>query len=155
MHGGKNTGAPAGNQNARQHGIYSAALTADEAGIFDTIVVGELDQEIKIAKLQLLRALNAQNVAAGKPELDEYTRHTGRGSKGKSREEKHRTRNYTDAIQKILGRIGDLEVKRATLLEVGRGGGDDTPTPDSVRVSVQDATMTADEIAAANDASEI
>lgn len=124
MHGGKSTGAPAGNQNARQHGIYSDALTADEVELFDAIAVGELEQELKIARLQLRRALLAQNAADGKPELEEFTTHRGKGSRGKPREEKHRARNYTDVIQKLLGRIGDLEVRRVALREAGANGGE-------------------------------
>lgn len=59
-HGGISTGAPKGNQNARKHGIYSDKLPADEQGMWDEIDVGTLDDDIKIAKLQLRRALLAQ-----------------------------------------------------------------------------------------------
>jgi multidrug efflux pump subunit AcrA (membrane-fusion protein) len=150
MHGGKSTGAPLGNQNARQHGIYSDALSADEVEIYEAITAGDLEEELKIARLQLRRAMLAQKASGGRPELDEFTKHRGKGSRGKPSEEKHRARNYTDVIQKLLGRIGDLEVKRAQLLEVGRGGSDDRPPPSAVSVRVEDASMTTEEIDLAN-----
>jgi hypothetical protein len=152
LHGGA---SPSTNQNARKHGIYSAVLLPEEEELYESIAVGDLDQEIKMARLQLRRAMLAQTVSGGKPELDEFTAHKGKGSRGKPREEHHRVRNYMDPIQRLLGRIGDLELKRAQLLTVGRGGADDTPPPSAVRVTVEDATMTSEEIAAANEDGDI
>lgn len=37
MHGGKSTGAPKANQNARTHGIYSDALAEDEKGLWEQV----------------------------------------------------------------------------------------------------------------------
>jgi hypothetical protein len=148
LHGGA---TPSTNQNARKHGIYSAVLLPEEEELFDEIAVGDLDQEIKVARLQLRRAMLAQTQAGGKPELDEFTAHKGKGSRGKSREEHHRVRNYLDPIQRLLGRVGDLELKRAQLLAVGRGGNTDTPPPAAVKVTVEDASMTPEEIAEANE----
>jgi len=102
-----------------------------EAELFDDIKSDQLEQELKIAKLQLRRALLAQNHNGDKPVLDEFTAYKGKGSKSKTREERHRRVNYIDVIQKLLGRIGDLELKRALLLE--RGGAGDT-TPDAFEV---------------------
>jgi hypothetical protein len=127
LHGGKSPGAPKGNQNARKHGIYSDALTPEEGELFEEIKSDQLEQELKIAKIQLRRALIAQNESGAKPELMEFTAHRGKGSRAKGpREERYRRLNYSDSIQKLLGRIGDLELKRALLLAKG-GPGDTIP----------------------------
>ncbi|AVX13810.1 HGGxSTG domain-containing protein [Stutzerimonas stutzeri] len=128
-HGGTSTGAPAGNQNARKHGIYSAAIQADEADLWDEIAIGSLDDDIRIAKLQLRRALIAQAKAEAGDGLD-VDSHTvsfnapdsgaddDTPQKGyRSESTQRRRRDYEDIINRLLGRIGDLEVKRSDLLK--------------------------------------
>ena len=70
MHGGKAAETHKGNQNARKHGIYSDAIQAEESELWDQIDVGSLDDDIRIAKLQLRRALIAQNKAEAGDGLD-------------------------------------------------------------------------------------
>jgi uncharacterized protein YjcR len=60
-HGGKSTGAPKGNQNGIRHGIYSSALTLDEKELWEQIKVGSLDDELRMARIQYLRALNTED----------------------------------------------------------------------------------------------
>lgn len=119
VHGGASTGPKnaSGNQNARKHGIYSDALTADEAGIWDEINVGTLDDDIKIAKLQLRRALIAQAKAEEGDGLDLDVETDSNGPAGSTRSTQRRRRGYEDIINRLLGRIGDLEAKRAELLK--------------------------------------
>lgn len=151
MHGGKAADTHKGNQNARKHGIYSDTLTEDETSLWDSISVGTLDDDIKIAKLQLRRALIAQakSEAGDGLDLDLESIHTpgsdpvDEGDEpiepGKpSRTVQRRRRGYEDIINRLLGRIGDLEAKRADILKKLDGEGDDT-APQRIEVVVTDA----------------
>lgn len=130
MHGGKSTGAPKGNQNARTHGIYADVLAEDEKGLWEQVEVGNLDNAIKIAHLQLRRALIAQNKAEGGDGLDldlesisTVIPESGSEDDGQPAETPRQTstvqrrrRPYEDIINRLLGRIGDLEAKRAEII---------------------------------------
>ena len=120
MHGGKSTGAPKANQNARTHGIYSDALVEDERSLWDQVEVGNLDNAIRIAHLQLRRAMIAQRAAeAGDGlDLDAEIESSGGGKEGggDSTSTQRRRRPYEDIINRLLGRIGDLEAKRAEII---------------------------------------
>lgn len=130
MHGGKGSGAPKANQNARTHGIYSGVLAEDEAGLWDRVEVGNLDSAIKIAHLQLRRALIAQNKAEGGDGLDldlesvntlfpgdeEVDQDGAPAQPRRTTTVQRRRRPYEDIINRLLGRIGDLEAKRADIL---------------------------------------
>lgn len=123
MHGGK---TPATNQNARKHGIYGAGLLDEEHDLWDAINVGSLDDDIRIAKLQLRRALIAQkNQPADGLELYEQTMNGGGGDGSEEKPAasiKRRRTQYDDIISRLLGRIGDLELKRSEMLERTGGG---------------------------------
>lgn len=135
-HGGKSTGAPSGNQNARKHGIYSDAIHAYESELWEQIGVGSLDDDIRIAKLQLRRALIAQNKADSGDGLDldldsintvlpavSEGEEDGTGSQpSQTQTVQRRRRQYEDIINRLLGRIGDLEAKRADILIKSRDG---------------------------------
>lgn len=142
MHGGKAAETHKGNQNARKHGIYSDTLTADEQGLWDEINVGSLDDDIRIAKLQLRRALIAQAKAeAGDGlDLDAVIENSGAGEEGgyANTSTQRRRRGYEDIINRLLGRIGDLEAKRAEMMKKQEGLPDDLP-PTRVEVIVRDA----------------
>ncbi|TWI52971.1 hypothetical protein IQ22_02806 [Pseudomonas duriflava] len=137
-HGGASTGAPKGNQNARKHGIYSDTLTADEQGMWDEINVGTLDDDIKIAKLQLRRALIAQAKAEEGDGLDLDVETDSNGPSGSTKTTQRRRRGYEDIINRLLGRIGDLEAKRADIMKKLEGD-DEGPAPQRVEVVVTDA----------------
>lgn len=117
LHGGTNPGAPKGNQNARKFGIYSDTLTADERSIWNDIELGTLDDDIKIAKLQLRRALIAQAKAEEGDGLELEVETDSNGPAGSTKSTQRRRRGYEDIINRLLGRIGDLEAKRAELLK--------------------------------------
>ena len=74
LHGGKSTGAPPeslkGNQNARKHGLYSKVLSADERELFQEIKPGDVDDELRLLRIRLLRALKAEQEVLENP-LDE------------------------------------------------------------------------------------
>lgn len=143
-HGGCNTGAP-GNKNAFKHGIYSAGLFDHELEIYEKIKVGTLDPEIKLARMQLRRAfiaLKDQAESMGEQGLADLARKglavaegtfvghrkDGKPAKGDRaglslQELKVKAPNLHRPIYELLGRIGDLEAKRALVL----GGKPDHP----------------------------
>jgi hypothetical protein len=61
MHGGTNPGPGKNNKNALKHGIYSDVLDPDEKEQWHKIEVDTLEDEIKILKLRLKRAIKAGN----------------------------------------------------------------------------------------------
>ena len=154
VHGGNSTGpkVQTGNQNARKHGIYSDTLTADEQGLWEQIDVSSLDDEIRIAELQLRRALIAQNKAEAGDGLDldldsvntvlpAVSDDDEEGSGEQPRQTttvQRRRRPYEDIINRLLGRIGDLKAKRAEMMKKQEGLLDDLP-PTRVEVIVRDA----------------
>lgn len=60
MHGGKSTGAKE-NQNAKKHGIYSKFITDDEWQAVEQSELDNLDDELRLCKVRLLRALRSEN----------------------------------------------------------------------------------------------
>ncbi|MBA5956252.1 hypothetical protein GIB64_02315 [Pseudomonas lactis] len=151
LHGGAATKANKGNQHARKHGIYSDTLTVDEQGLWDDIGIGTLDDDIKIAKLQLRRALLAQAKAEAGDGLDLdlesiNIRGTDPVEEGEAPQEpgqpttttQRRRRGYEDIINRLLGRIGDLESKRADMMKK-LDPDDEGPLPQRIEVVVTDA----------------
>lgn len=153
LHGGMNPGAPKGNQNARKHGIYSDTLTADEEGLWELIDVSSLDDEIRIAELQLRRALIAQNKAEAGDGLDldldsvntvlPAVSEDGEDGTGEQPRQtttvQRRRRPYEDIINRLLGRIGDLKAKRATIIA------GTPPPPDGDDIPASEYTLSPDE----------
>jgi hypothetical protein len=137
-HGGKSVGPPKGTRNNLKHGIYSSGLMPGEAQIWGDIPVGSLDDEIKLAKLQLRRALMAQQKINEQPrterglendaapvgmELSEIRDEPVRENSG-GRTVTHKRPDYRSEIYRLLGRVKDLEAARALILQANGGGGD-------------------------------
>lgn len=139
MHGGTNTGAPKGNENALKHGIYSRRLTDEEITIAGDIKLGTLDEEIRLYRIRLRRALEAEAAANGEAELEEVIDRAGGGAAFAHHETKKRVRDYHKIIDTITGRIESLEKTRAAFL--AEQGGDD-PTNEMTR---DDTTIAPDE----------
>jgi hypothetical protein len=93
MHGGTNTGAPAGNDNAVKHGIYRSTLTDDERADYDSLQLGDVDHELRLVRVRLARALKAER---------------------DSKDPKH---DYTDTVDRLLARITSLELTRKRLAD--------------------------------------
>ena len=125
MHGGGSTGPKdnRGNQNARKHGIYSNHLTEEERRQFDEIELGAVDQELRLARIRLARALAAEHDAKGEPEILEVVENEGGGEYTPARSEKRRVRDYGSAIDRLMSRIESLERTRK-LLDAGNGDND-------------------------------
>lgn len=119
LHGGK---TPKGQRNALKHGIYAVGIREDEKELWEDIPIGTLDDELRLARLQLRRALEAQRradeaAADGRPveglELTEVSR--AKSDKKLSLSEKRTRPDYRAEINRLLGRIADLETKRLAL----------------------------------------
>jgi len=89
-----------GNTNALKHGIYRAHLTEEEREAYDSLTLGRVDEEIRLARIRLSRTLRAE------------------------REHPTATTDYAALIDRQLGRIEGLERTRARMLNGADGGGD-------------------------------
>ena len=109
MHGGKSTGAPLGNDNAVKHGIYRATLTDEEREGYDSLELGSVDHELRLARIRLARTLKAERDGV---KVDQ---------------------DYGYVVDRFLGRIDGLERTRQRLMEES-GRHDDVilidPNPD-------------------------
>ena len=131
LHGGASTGPkkPAlGNKNAAKPGsIYSQYLTPEEQIAFDSLELGKVDDELRLTRIRLARALAAEN---HKPEIDAITiREGGRGVGVVPLEKSYKRRDYVGIIDKLTARIESLERTRAELLAK------DTAPPDNDQVT--------------------
>lgn len=137
MHGGKSTGAPKGNQNnLKAGGIYSQYFTDEEKQLSINLELGSLDDELKLTKIRLMRALKAeaeQQEQIDKLELEAYTESPVLFGGIPDDEEiittkQFKRRDYVSIIDRLTARIESLEIKRASLvlmsidIERKRGG---------------------------------
>lgn len=61
LHGGKSTNtAPKGNKFALKHGLYSKMLSEEDKEVYFQAELGTVDEEIRMAKVQLAKAYRAQ-----------------------------------------------------------------------------------------------
>jgi len=104
LHGGKSTGPRPGNNVLRVHGCYSRYLSPEELEVWEIIKVGSLDDEIRIAKIMLRRALL------------------------RARDDKAIVL-FSEIIDRQLRTIGRLEIQRAQIL----GGGVGAPAIEAAR----------------------
>lgn len=130
MHGGKSTGAPKGNKNnLKAGGIYSQFLTDEEQIISAEMELGSLDEELKLCKIRLMRALKAEaeqqaqveefdklelealnespSLIGGLPDNDELIQ-----------TKQFRRRDYGAIIDRLIARIESLETRRASLIQM-------------------------------------
>lgn len=130
LHGGKSTGAPKGNKNnLKAGGIYSQFLTDEERAISAEMELGSLDEELKLCKIRLMRALKAEaeqqaqveefnklelealnespSLIGGLPDNDEIIQ-----------TKQFRRRDYGTIIDRLIARIESLETRRASLIQM-------------------------------------
>lgn len=141
LHGGTNPGAPKGNQNARKRGLYTSVLTEAQKEMWDDVPVGDVSDEIKVAKLQLLEAMAGKaeqdqwltiedaTKAKNKIPIEEISMRSGKdGKKVTSSVDVTRRRvNYDRAIHNIMNRIVRLENQQHILT-----GGDSMTAEDKI-----------------------
>jgi hypothetical protein len=128
MHGGKNT-QKKGNQNGLKHGIYAKGMTEEEVGFLDHITVDHLDDEIRLCKLRIRRALIARKEIEENPEsldsgfeITEVKRFERRTAVGEKEVEQRRRElttkrpDFESIIDRYMGRLNGLIRTRAELL---------------------------------------
>lgn len=136
LHGGK---SPATNKNALKHGLYTKTLSPEEQALWSEIEVGNIENEIRMMKIMLNRAIelnaaireapnDAKNLAGF--ELSEISK----SSKGGGKADTSFTSKRPDTvamIDRFAGRIASLEKTRAELMAAaaGEGGEDSGPLP--------------------------
>ena len=160
-HGGASTGAPKGNKNALKHGAYSKFYTDDELGQLDDISTADIESELKLCKVQLIRALNAaeeQSSFDDSKQLDLVGQSTQVVKNGEqiSRQEiskKYAKTDYTGIIDRLIGRIQSLtqtmqdmsikaidkQMREIELEAIKSSMGDNGVQPVTVNIEVKDA----------------
>lgn len=122
MHGGNATKTHKGNQNARKHGIYSAYLTEEEREVWHTLELGAVDEELRLTRIRLRRALARESEYGNTLELDsekaEPVEVEGKVLEGVEKITRtSKVRDYSALIDKLTARIESLERTRAELLK--------------------------------------
>src|SRR5699024_407247 len=134
MHGGKSTGAPAKNKNAaKPGGLYSKFLTDEEKKISEQIKLGQVDEELRLTRIRLMRAMERENEFANTLEDDQEKREPVEidGEAVPNAEKvtvKRKVRDCGALIDRLPPRIESLEKTRAQLVEIERAGGGDSET---------------------------
>lgn len=134
-HGAQRGGKP-GNMNNLRHGLYAKALLPGEAELLEGVKPGNLDWEIRITKLRLMRALNAEKEQIEKLKSDnpesafevyESNREVSTGADGKGssikRTQKSHVVDFNNKINSLINQLVKLENQRYVLM----GGTDMTP----------------------------
>lgn len=125
MHGGKTGKTHKGNQHAVKHGIYGSVLSDEEKELWDQVELGKVDDELRLCRLRLVRALKAEEAAQEQPELDGRTEEpavVGGVPLDDEIIEKRafKRRDYSALIDRLMGRIESLERTRLELVNKGK-----------------------------------
>jgi len=117
-HGGLSTGPKNPNtaRNALKHGIYATRFTDEEIALAQGLQLGTVDEELRLMRVRLRRALEAEHQAAGEPEVLEVVERNIDSKTGAQEENKSRVRDYVGIIDKIVARIESLELERILIL---------------------------------------
>jgi hypothetical protein len=146
-HGGLSTGpkdTTNSSRNALKHGIYATRFTDEELALSQELKLGNVDEELRLMRLRLRRALEAEHQANGEPELDEVIERDISSDIGARSEEKKRVRDYNGIVDRIVGRIESLEMKRMELLKHEEGGEADKEPIGKIVVEVVSARASPD-----------
>nr|WP_199065080.1 HGGxSTG domain-containing protein [Chromobacterium sp. ASV5] len=121
LHGGKSTGPKnqRGNKNAARPGsLYSQFLTEEEREIAASMELGSVDEELRVTRIRLMRALRLEEERSDMLEVHETIERTGGGEYAPGDEEKKRVRDYAGLIDKLTSRIESLELRRVQILAI-------------------------------------
>lgn len=131
MHGGKSKGAKKGNKyRAKPGSLYSKFLTDEERQISDSIVLGSIDDELRLTRIRLMRALGREDRIDEEADPDSVVELESKtvepvmlGDVPDHEEEPivtrtYRRRDYVAIIDRLTARIASLEMQRATLLQM-------------------------------------
>lgn len=122
LHGGAAAKKNKGNSNARTHGIYSSVYSDEEKEIWDGIELGRIDDELKLCRIRLKRALEAEQKADGELELDARTEEPAVIGGMPIDDEQivkrsFKRRDYSVLIDRLMVRIESLERTRVELMK--------------------------------------
>ncbi len=123
LHGG-NAGAPKGNQNTKKAGsLYSAFFTPEENEISENLDLTRIDDELKLIKIRLMRALKLEAEQAEQAEALEIDSKSVRSEmyEGEDTESEivqtvFKRKDYTAIINTLTARIQSLTTQRNTLI---------------------------------------
>ncbi len=126
IHGGTSTGPYRYNagRNALKHCLYSRFITPQERTALSHVRLGILDDEIRLMRVRLNRALAAEDAAQGKPELEETVEREGASEYAAKSEKKSKVRDYGMWVDRIISRITQMELARKELMKEGAGDED-------------------------------
>ena len=157
LHGGKSSGPKEqrGNKNAAKPGsIYSQFLTDDENDLLAGIELGRVDDELRLTRIRLMRALARENEFANTLEVDsekeEPIQINGKETALTSITTTSKVRDYSGLIDRLTARVEslertkeDLETRRLTNEKLRRELEDPNkglPEPKQVIIGVEDAS---------------
>lgn len=134
MHGGTADRTHKGNGYGLRHGIYTRFYSPAEVATLDTLKLGDVDAELKLCRIRLARAMDAEQRAKDQPELVETVVRRGSADGGPTGEKRYRRNDYAAIIDRLLGRIESLEKTRLELI----GASDDADgSTESVSVTIE------------------
>ena len=116
LHGGKSTGPKdlSGNKNAAKPGsIYSQFLTDAENDMLAGIALGRVDDELRLTRIRLMRALGRENEFGNTLEVDsekeEPIQINGKETALTSITTTSKVRDYSALIDRLTARVESLE----------------------------------------------
>ncbi len=132
MHGGKASKTHKGNQHAVKFGIYGSVLTDEEKQDWHAIELGKVDDEIRLNRIRLVRALKAEQ-AQGQDalELDSETEEPPviggipLHDEAPIIKKAYKRRDFSQQIDRLMARIESLERTRVELMKASPE--DETP----------------------------
>ncbi|OJT30230.1 hypothetical protein BOP96_12325 [Pseudomonas sp. FSL W5-0203] len=157
LHGGKSSGPKEqrGNKNAAKPGsIYSRFLTDEENDMLASIELGRVDDELRLTRVRLMRALAREsefgNTLEVESEKEEPILVSGKETSLTSITTTSKVRDYSSLIDRLTARVEslertkeDLETRRLTNEKLRRELEDPNkglPEPKQVIIGVEDAS---------------
>lgn len=130
LHGGAAAKANKGNKHAAKPGsIYSQFLTEEEKALFSDIELGKVDEELRLTRIRLRRALVRENELGDTLELEsektEPIEIEGNDTGLTKTTRTSKVRDYATLIDRLTARIESLERTRAELAKTNPP--EDTP----------------------------
>lgn len=157
LHGGKSSGPKEqrGNKNAAKPGsIYSRFLTDEENDMLASIELGRVDDELRLTRVRLMRALVRENEFGDTLETESQKEEpilvSGKETALTSITTTSKVRDYSSLIDRLTARVEslertkeDLETRRLTNEKLRRELEDPNqglPEPKQVIIGVEDAS---------------
>jgi len=122
LHGGASSGPPKGSKNNLSHGIYAQGLTDAEMQVWHAVQIGSVDDELRMARIRLARALRAE-LSSDELELVERTESPAMlggipDYMEMVKQEVFKKRDWSPVVDKLMARIESLERTRLELAKM-------------------------------------